>query len=150
VLARGLAARPSNRSPAPWCCVRISCANNSFHASETDRLPPEAYRPEATRKVYAVLQTARANCFRRAFRWLWTPCCATSERAAIREVARTLDVQFVGLFLVADLATRMKRVGQRKGDASDAPRKLPRCRKIMILACSIGHVLTLPERQSRL
>jgi predicted kinase len=43
-----------------------------------------------------------------------------SERAAIREVARALDVQFAGLFLVADLATRMKRVGQRQGDASDA------------------------------
>ena len=27
---------------------------------------------------------------------------------------------FIGLFLVADLATRMRRVGQRKGDASDA------------------------------
>jgi uncharacterized protein len=43
-----------------------------------------------------------------------------SERAAIREVARTLDVPFAGLFLEADVTTRIKRVGQRKGDASDA------------------------------
>jgi predicted kinase len=41
-----------------------------------------------------------------------------SERTAIRDVARALNIPSIGLFLVADLATRMRRV--RKGDASDA------------------------------
>jgi hypothetical protein len=31
-----------------------------------------------------------------------------------------LDSRFVGLFLEADLATRLSRVGRRAGDASDA------------------------------
>jgi hypothetical protein len=43
-----------------------------------------------------------------------------SKRTAILDVARTLNIPFIGLFLVADLATRMRRVGQCKGDASDA------------------------------
>jgi predicted kinase len=43
-----------------------------------------------------------------------------SERAAIRAAARKLNVRFVGLFLVADLATRVNRVGRRGRDASDA------------------------------
>ena len=42
-----------------------------------------------------------------------------SERAGINEVAARLNVRFVGLFLVADLATRLKRVGVRKNDAPD-------------------------------
>ena len=43
-----------------------------------------------------------------------------SERAAIRDIARKLNIRFVGLFLVTDLATRLNRVGRRKRDASDA------------------------------
>jgi len=42
------------------------------------------------------------------------------ERAAIRAAARDLNIRFVGLFLVTDLATRRARIGSRKGDASDA------------------------------
>src|SRR5262249_43380245 len=43
-----------------------------------------------------------------------------TERTAIRDAARKLGVRFVGLYLHADLATRLKRVGARRGDASDA------------------------------
>ena len=42
------------------------------------------------------------------------------ERVAVRDAARKLNIRFVGLFLVADLATRLDRVGRRRGDASDA------------------------------
>jgi predicted kinase len=42
------------------------------------------------------------------------------ERAAISAAARDLSIRFVGLFLVTDLATRLDRIGSRKGDASDA------------------------------
>jgi uncharacterized protein len=42
------------------------------------------------------------------------------ERIAIAEVARGMNLQFIGLFLATDLATPMNRVGHRKGDASDA------------------------------
>jgi predicted kinase len=47
-----------------------------------------------------------------------------SERAAIRDAARRLNIRFVGLFLRADLATRLDRVGRREGDASDATPKI--------------------------
>ena len=43
-----------------------------------------------------------------------------AERAAAQDAARKLNVRFVGLFLVADLATRLSRVGRREKDASDA------------------------------
>ncbi|MGH2322794.1 hypothetical protein, partial [Enterococcus faecalis] len=43
-----------------------------------------------------------------------------SERSAIRSVAGNMNCNFVGIFLTADLETRIKRVGQRSGDASDA------------------------------
>jgi len=43
-----------------------------------------------------------------------------SERAAIEAVARSAHASFHGLFLTADLATRLKRVGGRGPDASDA------------------------------
>ena len=37
-----------------------------------------------------------------------------AERNAIRDAARRLNVRFVGLFLVTDLATRQRRVGRRE------------------------------------
>ena len=43
-----------------------------------------------------------------------------TERAAICDAARKLNIRFVGLFLVTDLAIRMSRVSHRERDASDA------------------------------
>jgi predicted kinase len=43
-----------------------------------------------------------------------------SERSKINEIAKRLHIRQVGLFLVADVAIRMRRVGGRTGDASDA------------------------------
>src|SRR5262249_59026749 len=43
-----------------------------------------------------------------------------SERAAIEGSAAALGVPFRGLFLEADLATRLECIGGRHGDASDA------------------------------
>ena len=43
-----------------------------------------------------------------------------TERNAIREAARRLSTRFVGLFLNADLETRLCRIGRRQRDASDA------------------------------
>jgi uncharacterized protein len=45
---------------------------------------------------------------------------AAGERTAIAAVAAENKVVFRGLFLVADLATRVSRIGHRAGDASDA------------------------------
>jgi predicted kinase len=47
-----------------------------------------------------------------------------TERTAICDAARKLNMRFVGFFLVTDLATRLSRVGRREGDASDATPEL--------------------------
>jgi predicted kinase len=43
-----------------------------------------------------------------------------AERTEIADLAATCGVRFTGLFLTADLATRLARIEARKGDASDA------------------------------
>jgi predicted kinase len=120
VLARALA---PTIEPQPGAVVLRSdvVRKQQFGASAADRLPPEAYRPEATRRIYEILAKRAGKLLSQGHAVVVDAVFAhPSERAAIREVARALDVQFAGLFLVADLATRMKRVGQRQGDASDA------------------------------
>ena len=92
-----------------------------FRVAETERLPDSAYLPEATEKIYEIL-------FRRASRILAqghsvvvdAVFAREGERAAIADVARSLNIRFSGLFLFADLAIRQQRVGQREADASDA------------------------------
>jgi uncharacterized protein len=44
----------------------------------------------------------------------------TAEREAVAAIAGASGVTFAGLFLTADLATRIARIGHRTGDASDA------------------------------
>ena len=47
-----------------------------------------------------------------------------AERTEIAHLAATCGVRFVGLFLTADLATRLARIEQRTDDASDATRNV--------------------------
>jgi predicted kinase len=120
VLARDLAA---TIEPQPGAVLLRSdiTRKQHFRAGETDRLPPEAYQPEATRKIYEILTHRAGKLLSQGHSVVVDAVFAhPSERAAIREIARAFDVPFAGLFLEADLATRMKRVGHRKGDASDA------------------------------
>jgi predicted kinase len=48
------------------------------------------------------------------------------ERAALETAIAAAGVEFHGLFLVADLATRVQRVSARTGDASDADAEVAR------------------------
>jgi predicted kinase len=50
----------------------------------------------------------------------------TDEREDAAKVAADAGVAFRGLFLTADLATRVSRVGARVGDASDADEAIAR------------------------
>ena len=50
----------------------------------------------------------------------------TEERAALESAAAAAGVEFHGLFLVADLTTRVERVIARTGDASDADAEVAR------------------------
>ena len=50
------------------------------------------------------------------------PSCGRRSGPALPDLARRHHARFVGLFLTADLATRISRIGRREHDASDATR----------------------------
>jgi uncharacterized protein len=120
VLARALAPFVA---PLPGAVVLRSdvLRKQQFEVAETDRLPERAYQPAVTKKIYEILG-------QRALRILLQGHSAVvdavfadeSERVAIGDIARKLNIRLASLFLVADLATRLKRVGRRENDASDA------------------------------
>jgi predicted kinase len=88
---------------------------------ETDRLPPSAYTPEATRQVYETLADKAARVLKTGHSALIDAVFAhPEERTALAEMASKLGIPLHGLFLEADLDTRVARVGARTGDASDA------------------------------
>src|SRR5882672_8965737 len=92
-----------------------------FQVNETDRLPGNAYQPEMTAQIYQILVQRAVRTLSQGHSVVVDAVFAHEiERAAISAAARDLNIRFVGLFLVTDLATRLDRIGSRKGDASDA------------------------------
>jgi aminoglycoside phosphotransferase family enzyme/predicted kinase len=92
-----------------------------FQVGETDRLPERAYRPEITGQIYEILVQRAVRVVSQGHSVIVDAVFAhETERAAICEAARRLNVRFVGVFLKTDLATRLRRVGRRESDASDA------------------------------
>jgi uncharacterized protein len=120
VLARALA---PDLPPCPGAVVLRSDVERKalFGAGETDPLPAEAYAAEATQTVYAILADKARRVAAAGHAALVDAVFAQPrERAAIAAVASSSGVRFHGLFLTADLATRVARVASRSGDASDA------------------------------
>jgi predicted kinase len=94
-----------------------------FGIAETERLPAEAYSAASTARVYAALAAKARRVIAAGHSAVVDAVFAASrERAAIA----ALSDRFCGLFLTADLATRVARVGGRKGDASDADAQIAR------------------------
>jgi aminoglycoside phosphotransferase family enzyme/predicted kinase len=92
-----------------------------FGKAETEKLPPDAYGPDATARVYARVAQAAGRALRAGHSVIADAVYARAhEREAIAAVARKAGVAFHGLFLTADLSVRIARVGARKADASDA------------------------------
>jgi uncharacterized protein len=120
VLARALAAVIW---PLPGAVVLRSdvIRRQQLQAGQTAPLPPSAYQPEVTSRVYEVLARRAGELLSQGHSVVVDAVfAAQSERSKIAEVARRCHVPLTGLFLVADLATRMGRVSQRRNDASDA------------------------------
>jgi predicted kinase len=120
VLARALA---PNLMPQPGAVVLRTdvLRKQHFGVGETDRLPESAYRPEITEQVYETLVQRAGRVLSQGHSVVVDAVFAdASERAAISDAARKLNVGFAGLFLIADLATRLGRIGRRQRDASDA------------------------------
>lgn len=117
-LARALAAEIL---PEPGAVVLRSDVERKilFAIAETDRLPEAAYAREVTTQVYAMLADKARRVVAAGHSAIVDAVFVDAgERAAIAQAAA--GAVFRGLFLTADLATRLARVGGRQGDASDA------------------------------
>jgi uncharacterized protein len=92
-----------------------------FDIAETHPLPAEAYAPDVTVRTYAALADKTRRIITAGHSAIVDAVFSdAAERDAVAEVARTNGIAFAGLFLTADLATRIARIGHRTGDASDA------------------------------
>jgi len=126
VQARGLA---PDLAPDPGAVILRSDVERKalFGKHETATLPAEAYGDEATAQVYAALAGKARRVLAAGHAAIADAVFARpEERAAIAAAARRCGVGFRGLFLTADLATRVARVGARTGDASDADAEIAR------------------------
>jgi predicted kinase len=128
-LARALAAAIA---PAPGAVLlRSDVARKAlFGKAETEPLPAAAYTPITTLRVYCtIVDQARRAVAAGHSAIVDAVFAAPSERKGIEASAAALGVPFHGLFLVADLDTRLARVGGRRGDASDADATIARAQE---------------------
>jgi uncharacterized protein len=125
-LARGLA---PGLGPSPGAVIlRSDVVRKRLHGvAPADRLPPEAYRKEASRAVYNAL-AARAAALIGAGHAAIVDAAFLDprERAQIEVVAATAGVPFEGLWLQAPEDVLVGRVAGRRGDASDATPEIVR------------------------
>ncbi|HUZ31462.1 MAG TPA: AAA family ATPase [Xanthobacteraceae bacterium] len=92
-----------------------------FHVAQTDRLTPDHYRPSASEQVYRALNQKAGQVVRAGHSVIVDAVFVEpQQRTAIEMMAANAGIVFCGLFLVADLHTRLRRVGGRGPDASDA------------------------------
>ncbi len=92
-----------------------------FGAGETEKLPEAAYTAAATERVYAVLADKARRILAAGHSAMADAVFAhPHEREALAAAGKSANVPLRGLFLTADLATRIGRVGGRTHDASDA------------------------------
>ena len=107
--------------PSPGAVVLRSDVERKalFGVGETERLPEKAYSAETTTKVYAALAEKARRATAAGHSVVVDAVFAQpSERADIAKSAGS--AAFQGLFLTANLETRLARVGSRTSDASDA------------------------------
>ena len=120
VLARALA---PGLWPAPGAVVLRSDIERKtlFGVEETTHLRADAYAREAGIRVYGSLAEKARRVIGAGHSAIADAVYARpDERAAVANVARSAQARFRGLFLTADLATRLARIGARAHDASDA------------------------------
>jgi uncharacterized protein len=92
-----------------------------FGMGEAEKLPPLAYTDDVNSRVYAALADKARRILAAGHSVIVDAVFAQpGERAALAEAAKSARLTLQGLFLTADMATRLARVGGRTGDASDA------------------------------
>jgi uncharacterized protein len=125
-LARRLA---PDLAPAPGAVLLRSDVERKamLGRAETDHLPASGYAPEVTARVYAALAEKAGRVIAAGHAAVIDAVFARpDERAAATEIAAGRKVAFTGLFLTADLDTRVARVTGRTRDASDANAEIAR------------------------
>jgi aminoglycoside phosphotransferase family enzyme/predicted kinase len=125
-LARALAGRIDPAPGALW--LRSDVIRKQFYqVAETARLPAEAYAVEVTARVYQTLAERAAQALRQGHSVIVDAVFARqAERLAIAGVAADLKLRCEGLYLQADLDTRIVRITGRTNDASDATAEIAR------------------------
>ncbi len=141
LLARGLAGLIE---PPPGALIVRSdvVRKRLFGVGETTALPEAAYQPDVTAMVYDTLSNI-------AERALLQGCPVVLDAAFLREAERTglaslaskHGARFVGLFLTADLTTRLARIGQRRDDASDATREVALMQETLAIGAVDWHMV---------
>ncbi|MBR0826242.1 AAA family ATPase [Bradyrhizobium manausense] len=92
-----------------------------FGVADSERLPPAAYEPDVTARVYDTLAERARQVLAQGHSALIDAVFAQEpERDAMAALARACNAPLTGFFLVADLATRQARISRRQNDASDA------------------------------
>jgi predicted kinase len=141
VLARGLAGLIE---PPPGAVIIRSdvVRKHLFGVGETTALPETAYRSDVTERVYGLLSsTARRILGQGCSVVLDAAYLQEAERAEIATFAGTYGIRFVGLFLTADLATRLARIENRRGDASDATRSVVLTQETFAIGAVDWHII---------
>ena len=91
-----------------------------FHLSELQRLPEDAYRPEASIATYQRLRDLTSRALAAAQSVIVDATHREPEERAGADVGAQAGAHFTGLWLEAPLEARMARVSRRRNDASDA------------------------------
>ena len=85
------------------------------------KLPEAAYAPGTSERVYdAMLGRARAVLAQGLSAVVDAAFLKEDERNQPQSLAASCDVDFSGIFLVAETSVRLARIGARRNDASDA------------------------------
>jgi len=120
LLARALA---PDLDPTPGAVVLRSDIERKalFAAGEFEKLPESAYTDAVTARVFATLADKARRALAAGHSAIVDAVFSKpQERALIEQSAAALGIPCFGLFLQADIATRIARVGRRGHDASDA------------------------------
>lgn len=122
VLARAVAGMVE---PPPGAVIVRSdvVRKHLFDVSETTPLAEAAYQASISGRVYDLLsKTAERVLAQGCSVVLDAAFLEEAQRAAVSDLACRHGGRFVGLFLTADLTTRLSRIERREHDASDATR----------------------------
>lgn len=94
-------------------------------AEPLDRLPPEAYAPAVSERVYAALAAGAAETCAAPWAVIADAVFDRPERRSeIEKIARDAGVPFFGVWLEARFEARLDRVEARRDDPSDATREV--------------------------